>query len=96
MFREAANRSTFSGRAGDDHFANHEDRDARPVRCNGRLSRVVRPATSRLGAFLERIALQFQDDLGWDEATSRYPDEVLPAATFATHHAQQPHAVNEA
>ncbi len=27
------NGPTFSGRAGTDHASNHEDRDARPVRC---------------------------------------------------------------
>src|SRR5918998_5432112 len=32
---DLANGPTFSGRAGTDHHSNHEDRDARPVRCNG-------------------------------------------------------------
>src|SRR5918993_650415 len=31
---------TFSGRAGAGHLSNHEDRDARPVRCSGWLSRL--------------------------------------------------------
>jgi hypothetical protein len=32
------NGPTFSGRAGDDHRSNYENRDACPVRCNGWLA----------------------------------------------------------